>query len=83
MPNTATFREADLDDFLAFAERMGYESLPTRRDFEVLRLKKGHAPTVVFCRRDWQPGMVWAQKGEASKLVNYWAAYIQQKGAYT
>jgi hypothetical protein len=79
MPDTATLRDSDLDDFLAFATRMGYESLPTRRDFEVLRLKKGHAPTVVFCRRESDPGTIWAERGEATKLVVYWLAYRQQK----
>lgn len=78
---TATLRDSDLDDFLAFAKRMGYESLPTRRDFEVFRLKKGNAPTVVLCRRERDPGVVWAEKGEATKLVNYYAAYRQQRGA--
>jgi hypothetical protein len=75
MADTATLRQADLDDFLAFATRMGYESLPTRRDFEVLRLKKGHAPTVVFCRRERDPHVIWAERGEATKLVIYWQAY--------
>jgi len=81
MADTATFRQADLQDFLDFATRMGYESLPTRRDFEVLRLKKGHAPTVVFCRRESDPQVIRAERGEATKLVHYWAAYKQQKGA--
>jgi hypothetical protein len=78
MADTATLRDSDLDDFLAFAKRMGYESLPTRRDFEVLRLKKGHAPTVVFCRRARDPQVIWAERGEATKLVHYWAAFKQQ-----
>lgn len=78
---TATLRDSDLDDFLAFAKRMGYETLPLRRSFEALRLKKGHGPTIVLCRRQKDPGIVWAERGEATKLVNYWAAYRQQKGA--
>jgi hypothetical protein len=81
MADTATLRHADLNDFLLFAERMGYESLPTRRDFEVLRLKKGHAPTVVLCRREREPGTIWAQSGEASRLVNYWRLFRAGRGA--
>jgi len=81
MPDTATFKDAELDDFLDFATRMGYTSLPVRRDFEVLRLKRGNAPTMVYCRRQRDPETVWAERGEATKLVRYWLAYKLQKGA--
>jgi hypothetical protein len=74
----ATFAASQLDDFLEFAHRMGYTNLPTRRNFEVLRLKKGHAPTVVFCRKEADPGIVRAERGEATNLVTYWLAYRRQ-----
>lgn len=68
-----------IDNFVAFAKRMGYENLPTRTRYEALRMKKGHAPTIVFTTTERDQRTIRAERGDATKLVNYWLAWCRQK----
>ena len=51
MADRATLHLSKLDDFAAFAGTRGYEREPTKGAYEVLRLRKGDAPPLLYYRR--------------------------------
>lgn len=80
MADRATLHLSKLDEFATFAEFMaGYTRLPVIGDYEVLRLRKGVRPPLVFYARASATEHATIPRGEGIQLVRYWLRSRQKE----
>jgi hypothetical protein len=74
MADRATLHLTKLDEFSAFAATRGYVREPAKGDYEVLRLRRGEEPPLLYYRRhgDHASIPVTQKKNPAQGLVQAW-----------
>jgi hypothetical protein len=72
----ATLHESKFAAFVSFAEGLGYVSEATKGTYEVIRLRKGDQPPLIFHQRN-RTRHATISSGEAMRLVRQ---FIRERG---
>ena len=77
MADRATLHLSKLDDFAAFAATRGYVREPTKGAYEILRLRRGEEPPLLYYRRGGDHASIPESFGKGAKnpaagLVSAW-----------